>query len=163
MNIVQNNKSIECRATRTPDKFKGSIGCLGRVSIPSWPVTPALSPISNLNISTQIQCIQSSPQSKSVSHPGNKKKPTLKINSRIRYMEQFTVTIRPTRTPGNIRGRIRCFGGLSILYCPVTSAVSPLSKLGVRDYPSSKPVWKWQSNWEYETRTPFSILASDYL
>jgi hypothetical protein len=49
------------------------------------------------------------------------------------------------------KGRVRFHGGVSILCWPVTPAVRPQSKLGVRDYPSSKPVWKWQSNKGYET------------
>jgi hypothetical protein len=41
------NYKIECRATRTSDKCEGRIRCRGGVSIPFWPVTPAVSPISN--------------------------------------------------------------------------------------------------------------------
>jgi hypothetical protein len=55
---------------------------------------------------------------------------------------------RATRTSDKCEGRIRCIGGVSILCWPVTPAVRPYSKLGIRDCPSSKPVWKWQSRSE---------------
>jgi hypothetical protein len=42
------NYKIECRATRTSDKCEGRIRCREGVSIPCWPVTPAVSPISRL-------------------------------------------------------------------------------------------------------------------
>jgi hypothetical protein len=53
--------------------------------------------------------------------------------------------------PPTNEGRIRCHGGVSILCIQVKPAVRPWSKLGIRDYPSSKPVWKPQSSKGYET------------
>jgi hypothetical protein len=50
-----------------------------------------------------------------------------------------------------MQGRIRFHGGASIFCRPVTPAVCPQSKLDKRNYPSSKPVWKRQSNKWYET------------
>jgi hypothetical protein len=37
---------------------RGGIRCLGGVGIPCWPVTPAVSPTSNVIISSQNQCFQ---------------------------------------------------------------------------------------------------------
>jgi hypothetical protein len=48
-------------------------------------------------------------------------------------------------------GRIWCSGGVSIPCWPVTLAVRSYTKVGIRNYPSPKPVWKWHSNKEYET------------
>jgi hypothetical protein len=109
------NYKIECRATRTSDKCKGKIRCLGGVSILCWPVTPALSPTSNSNIGSQNQCFQIRWTEQSA----------VKISVHIRYMEYSTLKIRLTQTSGNIRSRIRCLGGVSILCWPVTPAVRP--------------------------------------
>jgi hypothetical protein len=44
--IVQAKQNkMKCRATQTPDKWKGRIKCLGGVSISYWPATPAVGPI----------------------------------------------------------------------------------------------------------------------
>jgi hypothetical protein len=48
-------------------------------------------------------------------------------------------------SPHLCKYRIRSRGGVRILCWPVTPAVQPLSKLGIRGYLSSKPVWKRQS------------------
>jgi hypothetical protein len=68
----------------------------------------------------------------------------------VRFM-RLHIECRATRTPDKSRGRIRFHGGVSILCWSATSTVRSLSKLSIRDCPSSKPVWKRQSNKGYET------------
>jgi hypothetical protein len=73
------------------------------------------------------------------------------VNRNHNPIGNYKIECRATQTSDKCEGRIRCRGGVSILCWPVTPTVRPLSKLGIRDYPLSKTVWKWQFNKLYET------------
>jgi hypothetical protein len=85
------------------------------------------------------------------------------VNEKIRrqsqcsyqLMEQSEVRVRPTRTPGNTRGGIRCLGWVSFPCQPVTSAMSPKSTSGKLYEPQSRLVYQEQLNEWYKTHQTY--------
>jgi hypothetical protein len=109
--------------TRTPGYTGGGIRCLGRVSIPCWPVAPAVFPISNVEISSQNRCVQIRETEQSVAKISTSRQ----INQcPVQANGKSSVKIKLTQTPGNTRGRIKCLGGASIPCRSVRPAARPV-------------------------------------